>query len=107
MGQSAELRQYTHFGMKKNIWPVFHSINGDIAELTRIKIKDNELYEEIDYYQYKLGVFKSKYHLFYLQIGIDLWCICLNEIFPMEDITKATKNLTWRILWYHKDQLKK
>jgi len=100
-----EIRKYVREGSQMEIWPIFHSTEGDINSSFEYIKKAGNLEEKVTCYTYR--VFQiGAYTLLNLKIGTDSWFICLNQQFPHPEIIKFMGNNV-KAIWYSKQQWKK
>ncbi len=99
------MRRYVREGCLKDLWPIFHMVEGDIKSLFEyIKIGES-LEERVVCYSYKMLEI-GPYIVFNLKIGTDSWFIPLNQQFPHPGISELMgKNVN--TIWYSKEQWKR
>jgi HNH endonuclease len=96
------LRKYVREGSLKDLWPIFHTTDGDIKSLFEYLSTDTQIEEIVTCYSYNLLQI-DQYVVFNFKVGIDSWFICLNQQFPHPDIINFMGNNV-KAIWYSKKQ---
>ena len=99
------IRKYVREGSSKELWPIFHTTEGNIKSLFEYIESDGHLEERVTCYSYKLFQI-GDYTILNLQIGTDSWFICLNQQFPDPAIVKFMGDNV-NAIWYSKKQWRK
>lgn len=97
-----DMRKYVREGSLKELWPIFHTTEGDIKSLFEYIETDGHWEEKVTCYSYRIFQIGA-YTMFNLKIGTDSWFICLNQQFPHPDIIKFMGESV-NAIWYSKQQ---
>jgi len=100
--QFSPIRKYVREGSLKELWPIFHTTEGDIKDLFTYIESDTKIEEKIICYSYSLLQI-GEYIVFNLKVGTDSWFICLNQQFPHPSISNYMGSNV-AALWYAKKQ---
>lgn len=100
------IRKYARHGSLKQLWPIFHSVNGSIEDLFKYEILDNkDIKEDIVCYSYSLKSI-DKFLIFNFNIGTDCWYVCLNDMYPHPIIRDGYPDQKIDLIWYNKEEWK-
>jgi hypothetical protein len=96
------LRQYVREGSLQDLWPIFHTTDGDISALFESVASRDQIEEKVTCYSYRLLAI-GPYLVFTLKVGTDSWFICLNQKFPHPAISSLMGDNV-KAMWYAKKQ---
>jgi hypothetical protein len=99
------IRKYVREGSLKELWPIFHTTEGDIRTLIKYVETEEHLEKIAECYSYSISQV-GYYTIFNLKIGVDSWFICLNQQFPHPDIIRFMGDNV-NAIWYSREQWKK
>jgi len=89
------LRHYVRYGVKQELWPLFHDVLLNPSELRaalccgRLPIWEGRIMETPD-----------NYLLFWFRLGPEQWSLCMNIQFPTTDIPELMSDFKERCIWY-------
>lgn len=99
-----DLRKYVRYGIRSEIWPVFHSVIGDLHGLRKLSKDEHGLTEEVFCYQYSILSVQNTYDLFSFRVGVDHWIICMNDPYPTPIIRDAFPGAELQLVWYSRKE---
>jgi hypothetical protein len=76
------IRCYVRYGIRKEIWPIFHS---NMKEMQHLQCKIHQV--------------GKVYYLLTICIGTDRWVICLNDPFPTPIIKEVFPKEDLKLIW--------
>jgi cold shock CspA family protein len=103
----ADLRRYVRYGIKADIWPIFHTVSGELPSFRKITQQNDSVAEEVFCYEYELLSVGDLYDVFRFQVGSDSWSICMNDPFPTPVIREAFPKSQIELIWYSQDEWQK
>lgn len=97
------LREYVRFGVRKEIWPVFHRQVGSPFGLRTVVRDERGAVEKALCYEYSMLAVGAEYELLALRVGTDQWVICITDPFPTPVIRDAFPGANLLLIWYPRE----
>lgn len=97
------LRRYVREGLKDELWPIFHRMDGKVEDLYHQHEDELGPLEDVVCYDYALAQL-GPFLVMGLRVGLDFWVLCMNEQFPdLATMQSCFEGGKIDVLWYPRE----
>ena len=89
------LRHYVRYGVRQELWPLFHDVLYTPSEFQGALSCGS-----LPFWEGRISETPDNYVLFSFRLGPERWSLCMNVQFPTTDIPELMADFRERCIWY-------